>query len=69
MTSRTTGQSVLDKVSIQRQIEAALLQLDAALINGNAADVRHLRQHIHILTDKVMNLQAELIDILKASVS
>lgn len=69
MSARTTTQAILDKVSMQRQLEAAHLMLDGALLTGSAADVRHLRQHAHNLLDKVMDLQAEVMDILKASMT
>lgn len=63
---RTTTKVVLDKMSAQKQLEANHQLFDAALINGSAADVRLLRNHAHALLDKVLDLQAEAITILKA---
>lgn len=67
MSTRTIGQSVLNKCSAQKQLEACHLQLDAALMTGSASDIAHLRAHAHNLLGKVLDLQAEMVAIMKAS--
>lgn len=54
--SSTLAQITIERLSVEKQIEANKALLESACYGGNAADVRHLCKHAHQLLERQLVL-------------